>query len=173
MMPVRLAIAVAALLATGAAVAEPMNADAARRFVAGKMFAYTCFDGTRGSGRIYNDGSAIGTIQVRGTGPVRYATLPPNTLRVKGQTVCASVRGMPFEPCFNLDKTNEASFRGSVSGLGFAYCDFTRRGAPSAGVRTSWRLRPSTQGNQPVSLEPSATGSTSKSSSAATAQASD
>jgi len=35
----------------------------------------------------------------------------------------------PFiEPCFNLSKTGEQSFRGSLSGLGsFAYCDFVRR----------------------------------------------
>ena len=41
--------------------------------------------------------------------------------------MCASLQGMPFEPCFNLEKMNERSFRGSVAGLGFAYCDFTRR----------------------------------------------
>jgi hypothetical protein len=35
---------------------------------------------------------------------------------------------MPFEPCFNLNKYDEVSFRGSVSGLGFAYCDFHRQG---------------------------------------------
>ena len=33
---------------------------------------------------------------------------------------------MPIEPCFNVDQTDPESFRGSVSGLGFAYCDFTR-----------------------------------------------
>ena len=78
-----------------------------------------------------------------------HAALPSGTLKVKGETVCASVRGIPFEPCFNLNKTNEQSFRGSVSGLGFAYCDFTRRGSPAA-VRTStWRARPS----QPLPLE--------------------
>jgi hypothetical protein len=148
-MSVRTVIVAASLLAASSAIAEPMNADAARRFVAGKVFAYTCFDGTRGSGRIFSDGSVTGTIQIKGAGPVKYATLPANTLRVKGDTVCASVRGIPFEPCFNLNKTNEASFRGSVSGLGFAYCDFTRRGAPSA-VRTTWRARPS----HPTSLEP-------------------
>ena len=31
---------------------QMMNADEARRFVAGKVFAFTCFDGTRGAGRI-------------------------------------------------------------------------------------------------------------------------
>jgi hypothetical protein len=42
--------------------------------------------------------------------------------------VCASLKSLPFEPCFNLDKTGEQSFRGSVAGLGaFAHCDFVRR----------------------------------------------
>ena len=126
------------VLAAGAAAAEPMNADMARRFVVGKYFAYTCFDGTRGSGRINGDGSVVGTIQVRG-GPVRYATLPPGTLHVRGEAVCASLRGMPFEPCFNLNKTDARSFRGSVSGMGFAYCDFTRGHVRPGTVRTTWR----------------------------------
>jgi hypothetical protein len=148
-MSARVAIVIAVLLMTGAAVAEPMNADTARRFVVGKMFSYSCFDGTRGAGRIFGDGSVVGTIQLRGSGPMRHASLPPGTIRVKGESICAAVRGMPFEPCFNLDKTDTQSFRGSVSGLGFAYCDFTRRAAPMV-VRTTWRLR----GSQPLSLEP-------------------
>jgi hypothetical protein len=130
------------LVAAGAAAAEPMNVDAARRFVIGKHFAYTCYDGTRGAGRINGDGSVYGTIQVKGTGPVRQAMLPPGTLRVKGQNVCATVRGIPFEPCFNLNKTDAQSFRGSVSGLGFAYCDFTRRFAHPVPLRTTWRTQP-------------------------------
>ena len=40
-----------------------------------------------------------------------------------------------FEPCFNLVRLDDRSFRGAVSGLGFAYCDFTRRMAV-AGVST-------------------------------------
>src|SRR6476620_8759478 len=56
------------------------------------------------------------------------------TLRVRGESVCASLQGIPFEPCFNLDKTNDQSFRGSVSGFGFAYCDFTRRVSVAAGM---------------------------------------
>ena len=51
------------------------------------------------------------------------------TLQVRGQAVCASIKGIPFEPCFNLDKKDEVSFRGSVSGMGFAYCDFHHQGA--------------------------------------------
>jgi hypothetical protein len=123
----RFAIVVVTLLGAGPALAESMNADVARRFVTGKLFAFNCFDGSRGAGRIYVDGSIIGTIQLRGAGPVRSVWLPAGTLVVKGEAVCASVKGMPFEPCFNLNKMDERSFRGSVSGLGFAYCDFTRR----------------------------------------------
>ena len=37
--------------------------------------------------------------------------------------------GIAVEPCFNLDKRDERSFRGSVSGMGFAYCDFRHQGA--------------------------------------------
>lgn len=123
----RLAIVVVALLAAVPALAEPMTAEVAKRFVAGKLFAFNCFDGSRGIGRIYGDGSVIGTIQSQGTGPVRAVWLPAGTLVVRGEAVCASLKGMLFEPCFNLDKTGERSFRGSVAGLGFAYCDFTRR----------------------------------------------
>ena len=64
-----------------------------------------------------------------GAGPVRHVRLPGNTLQIRGQAVCASIRGVPFEPCFNLDKKDERSFRGSVSGMGFAYCDFRHQGA--------------------------------------------
>ena len=123
----RFAIVVVTLLAAFPALAEPMNAETARRFVAGKLFAFNCFDGSHGTGRIYGDGSVIGTVQSQGTGPMRAVWLPAGTLVVRGEAVCASLKGMPFEPCFNLDKTGERSFRGSVSGLGFAYCDFTRR----------------------------------------------
>jgi len=139
----RVVIVAAAVLAAGPSFAEPMNASMARRFVVGKMFAFNCFEGTRGSGRIYGDGSVAGTIQFRGNGPVRYVTLPAGTLREKGEAVCASMRGMPFEPCFNLNRTDQQSFRGSVAGFGFAYCDFTRRHMHAPAMRTTWRLRPS------------------------------
>jgi hypothetical protein len=108
---------------------QMMTADEARRFVAGKVFAFTCFDGTRGAGRILDDNGAAGAVQFSGAGPVRHLRLPGNTLQIRGQAVCASIRGIPFEPCFNLDKKDERSFRGSVSGMGFAYCDFHHQGA--------------------------------------------
>jgi hypothetical protein len=108
---------------------QMMNADEARRFVSGKVFAFTCFDGTRGAGRVFEDGGAAGAVQFSGSGPVRHMRLPGNTLQVRGQAVCASIKGLPFEPCFNLDKKDERNFRGSVSGMGFAYCDFRHQGA--------------------------------------------
>ena len=111
------------------ALAGQMNAEEARKFVAGKVFAFTCFDGTRGAGRVFDDGGAAGAVQFSGSGPVRHMRLPGNTLQVRGQSVCASIKGLPFEPCFNLDKKDERNFRGSVSGMGFAYCDFRHQGA--------------------------------------------
>jgi hypothetical protein len=111
------------------AMAGMMNAEEARKFVAGKVFAFTCFDGTRGAGRILDDMGAAGAVQFNGSGPVRNLRLPGNTLQVRGQAVCASIKGIPFEPCFNLEKKDERSFRGSVSGMGFAYCDFHHQGA--------------------------------------------
>jgi hypothetical protein len=110
------------------ALAGMMTAEEARRFVAGKVFAFTCFDGTRGAGRILDDMGAAGAVQFNGSGPIKRIRLPGNTLQVRGQAVCASLRGLPFEPCFNLDKKDDRSFRGSVSGMGFAYCDFHHQG---------------------------------------------
>ena len=111
------------------ALAGMMNADEARRFVNGKVFAFTCFDGTRGAGRIMDDLGAAGSVQFSGSGQIRHVRLPGNTLQIRGQAVCASIKGLPFEPCFNLDRRDDRSFRGSVSGMGFAYCDFRHQGA--------------------------------------------
>ena len=131
--------------------AGQMSPEEARQFIAGKYFAFTCFDGSKGGGRIMNDGSVSGTIQFGGTGPVRLAHLPTNTIRVGSTAVCASLKGMPFEPCFNLDKTDEVSFRGSVSGMGFAYCDFRKHGNSILVARA--RMRP--RSLHPASLESS------------------
>src|SRR5215470_1330291 len=126
-MSARIALVVAGVVASWPALAGEMKAHEAERFVVGKLFAYTCFDGTTGAGRIFADGSVAGTIRMRGQGPVRYAMLPPGTLRVKSDAVCASLKGIPFEPCFNLVKTDSNTFRGSVRGMNFAYCTFTKR----------------------------------------------
>jgi len=138
------------LLAAVPAVAGEMSAEEARRFVIGKMFNYTCFEGTRGLGRVNADGSVTGSIQFQGSGEVRHAYLPANTLQVKGESVCASLRGLPMQPCFNLERTSANSFRGSVSGLGFAYCDFTRHGRTTVAHSVQ---RP--QSPQPLGLRPS------------------
>ncbi len=69
---------------------QMMNADEARRFVAGKVFAFTCFDGTRGAGRIFEDGGAAGAVQFSGSGPVRHMRLPGNTLQVRASTSTTS-----------------------------------------------------------------------------------
>src|SRR5579871_1558318 len=119
------AVSVAAIVP---AMAGQMNAEEAKRFVSGKIFTFTCFDGTRGAGRILDDMGAAGSVQFSGAGPIRHVRLPGNTLQIRGQAVCASLRGIPFEPCFNLDKRDEVSFRGSVSGMSFAYCDFHHQG---------------------------------------------
>jgi hypothetical protein len=135
---------IAILLAFRPAAAESLNADAARGLVVGKLFAFNCFDGSRGAGRIYGDGSVVGTIQFQGVGPVEWVSLPPGTLKVKGEAVCASLSRLPIEPCFDLNRIDDQNFRGSISGLDFAYCDFSRR-------VTDRRPRPG-----PLSLKPTA-----------------
>lgn len=124
-----LALVFAALFFAIPTKAEELRASEARQFIAGKHFAYRCFDGTSGNGRIYADGSVAGYIQVGGSGPRRYVVLPTGTLRVRGDQYCASLRGIPFEPCFRLNRTSQISFRGAISGLGFAYCDFQKGSA--------------------------------------------
>jgi len=121
------AILCACVLGAVSAVAEELAPDQARAFVVGKLFAYTCFDGTAGMGRIFADGSVVGTIRPGGRGEARFAALPAGTLKVDGSAMCAHLAGLPIEPCFKVQKIDFRSFRGSVSGLGFAYCDFYQR----------------------------------------------
>ena len=137
----RMALVVAGLVCAIPAKAEEMRAGEARQFIAGKHFAYNCFDGTNGNGRIYADGSVAGYVQPGGSGPRRYVVLPTGTLRPNGDRYCASLRGIPFEPCFNLDRTSQVSFRGSISGLSFAYCNFTKRSSRADLQASNYRLR--------------------------------
>jgi len=137
---VRFAAVLAALIGASPASADYLSADEARRFIAGRQFTYQCFEGTYGRGRINADGSVTGYISIRGTQAPRFVVLPPGTLQVRGERYCASMRGMPFEPCFNLDRTSSHSFRGAVSGFGFAYCDFSRRSARADVSRPPLRL---------------------------------
>jgi hypothetical protein len=126
-MLLRVAVLGACLLGAGSAMAQELGPEEARAFVVGKLFAYTCFDGTAGVGRIFSDGSVVGTIKPRGRGEMRFAALPAGTVHISGNSMCARLSGMPIEPCFRVQKIDYRSFRGSISGMGFAYCDFSQR----------------------------------------------
>jgi hypothetical protein len=129
-------LALSVIMFATSASGESLSAKQARTFVAGKLFSYQCFDGTTGVGRINNDGSAAGTIRITGKDPTRYVRLPVNSLYENGDQICATLKGLPFSPCFVLTKTSEYSFRGAVSGMGFMYCDFVRGGRPLVTKRT-------------------------------------
>jgi hypothetical protein len=153
-----LSAVVASGVLAGAALMSPVMAgelkpDEARRFIANKLFSYTCFDGTKGAGRIHADGSVIGTMQA--DGKTRYFQLPTGTIRLTSDSICASLPRSIIQPCFNVVQTSTHSFRGSLKGLGFAYCDFERhngrldfarrepRAAAHKPVESAVALRPS------------------------------
>ena len=150
-------IVVAALVAAGVFVAAnpiiagEMRAGEARKFVIDNLFSFSCFEGTTGEGRVHADGSVVGAIRLGGTEPTRYASLPAGTLRVRGEAICAVVRGMPFEVCFDLDRTGAKSFRGALAGLSFAYCQFTKQPDRPGMASTSLRLylQPSSENTTP------------------------
>jgi hypothetical protein len=123
--PAMIAVVIA-LATTLPALAGEITASEARRSIIGKLFSYTCFDHTQGTARVYPDGSVVGSIQFQGTGPDRYAVMPAGTVRVEGEGVCASLRGLVIQPCFYLERSTADSFRGSIQGLNLAYCDFTQ-----------------------------------------------
>src|SRR5262249_42373286 len=100
-MGVRIAVLGFAMLAAASvpASAQELSPGQARVFIAGKLFTYDCFDGTRGVGRIMADGSIIGAIQAPGSNTLRFAHLPPGTIRVTHTSMCAHLSGMPIDPC--------------------------------------------------------------------------
>jgi hypothetical protein len=134
---VRVAVVCACVLWVSFAAAEELGPDQARAFIVGKLFEYSCFDGTSGRGRIFPDGSVVGTIQVRDQSQMRFADLPAGTIRVDGAAICAHLAGLPITPCFKVQKIDYRSFRGSVAGLDFLYCDFYQRNPPSQLVSNS------------------------------------
>src|SRR6201996_455914 len=133
------------LLAAVPTIAEELGPEQAKAFVVGKLFSYTCFDGTAGMGRIFADGSVVGTIRPGGRGEMRFANLPPGTLRVEGGSMCAHLTGMMITPCFRVEKIDYRRFRGSLSGLGFAYCDFYQHNARAEMVSRAPDLPPRTR----------------------------
>jgi hypothetical protein len=132
-MLLRVAIVCAFVVGAASAVAEELAPEQARAFVVGKLFSYTCFDGTAGMGRIFSDGSVVGTIRPGGQSQVRFAALPAGTIKVSSNSMCAHLAGLPIEPCFRVQRLDYRSFRGSISGLSFAYCDFYQRN-PRSGI---------------------------------------
>ncbi len=115
------------LRSSGIAGAEELGAEQARAFVVGKLFAFTCFEGTTGVGRILSDGSVVGAVRIHGQGEPQFHKLPAGTVRIDGQFLCANVAGLPFTPCARVEKIDYRSFRSSLVGLSFAYCDFYQR----------------------------------------------
>jgi hypothetical protein len=60
-----------------------------------------------------------------------------------------------MQPCFNLQRIDENSFRGSVSGLGFASCEFTRRNGRATVTHSAHST--SSHNAHPLGLRPSLT----------------
>jgi hypothetical protein len=126
-LPLATPVAAQATLPALPAGSRELSVEEARRFVVGGLFTFSCFEGTTGEGRILVDGSAIGRINIAGSGQDRFASVPAGTLRVTGNRICASLRGLSFQPCFSVVQTGRASFRGSIDGYDGYYCDFSRR----------------------------------------------
>jgi hypothetical protein len=68
---------------------------------------------------VFADGSVVGTIRPSGRRE-RLMSLPPETLRIEGSSMCAHLSGMILQPCFRVEKIDYRRFRGSIAGLGFA-----------------------------------------------------
>jgi hypothetical protein len=134
----------AANLAVNSASAQELAPEQARAFIAGKLFAYNCFDGTSGVGRIFADGSIIGTVVPPGSNTLRFAHLPAGTIRLTPTSMCAHLQGLPIDPCFKVQKIDYHSFRGSIAGLSFAYCDFHQRNPRAALARREPAREPAT-----------------------------
>src|SRR5262249_61715642 len=92
------AVLMIVFIMTAPTAAEEMSPNQAHRFVVGKLFEVSCFDGTRAIGRIDADGAVTGSIQFRGTGPERSASLPAGTLKINGGAGGASLQGRPLQP---------------------------------------------------------------------------
>jgi hypothetical protein len=90
-MLVRYAALIVSLLAAGAAPAENLNADAARRLESSKLFAFNCPDGSHGTGRVYDDGAVTGAVQLQNSGPVVPIWLPAGTFTAKREAATGSL----------------------------------------------------------------------------------
>jgi hypothetical protein len=57
------------------------------------------------------------------------STLVPSFVHIEGSSMCAHLSSMILQPCFRVEKIDYRRFRGSIAGLGFAYCDFYKHDA--------------------------------------------
>ena len=104
-MRVRVAVLCAHVLIASSAVAEELGLEQARTFVVGKLFAYSCFDGTAGMGHRMADGSVVvASSRPEVAGRRSWATLPPGTIKSDGNSMCAHLHGLPIEPCFKVQR---------------------------------------------------------------------
>ena len=94
---------------SGIAGAEELGPEQARAFIVGKLFAFTCFEGTTGMGRILSDGSVVGTVRIHGQGETRFAKLPAGTVWIDGQSLCAHVAGSRSPPSSAAPRTSMAA----------------------------------------------------------------
>lgn len=125
-MVLRMALLGACLLGVSPVAADELAPQQSVRFVEGKLFSYRCFNGAAGEGRILQDGSVVGNVQLPDWGRKLAATLPPGTVRVEDGAVCAHIAGLFIRPCFDVNRIDDESFRGSIAGMDFAYCIFRR-----------------------------------------------
>ena len=59
---------------------------------------------------------------------MRSRILPASTLQGEGRVAFAPrCTACMIQPCFNLERTTTTASAASISGLGFAYCEFTAR----------------------------------------------
>jgi len=117
---------------------QMMNADEARRFVSGKVFAFTCFDGTRGAGRVLDDGGAAGAVQFSGSGPVRHIRLPGNTLQVAASPSARRSRAFrSSRVSISTRRTSATSAIGLGHGLRLLRFPPSGRGADADGAGSS------------------------------------
>lgn len=114
----------ACLLISSPSFGEELDPQQSMSFVAEKQFSYTCFNGFSGEGHILTDGSVAGNFVAPNDGRKFFAALPSGTIKVGEGAVCAHVTGLPFQPCFKVNRIDAKSFRGSIAGLDFAYCVF-------------------------------------------------
>ena len=132
------------LLAVLPAAAGEMNADEARRFVIGKMFSYTCFEGTRGQGRVNSDGSVAGSVQFQGAGPALRPSAGEHAVRSKARPYAPAAR-TDLPACFNLERVSDTQLpaaRSRVSGFALLRIYAQRRPAEPQRVQRASNTHP-------------------------------